>query len=107
MPILWFEQHVKMSADIADEVKMILTLPYSGQLMGILFIVFGIVQILFLPIKKFLSHRFCLTQSKDSDFDKNDKAIDLSSPEIYPLITEKPKDGFSLIRSNHTNNVVT
>lgn len=101
MPILWFEQHVKMGEDIADEVKMILNLPRLGQIMGIVFIFIGVSQIMLLPIKNFISQQCCA--SKVNAFDKNDKidALDvIRSPEISPLITEKPKNGIVVNSEN-------
>jgi CD36 family len=103
MPILWFEQHVKMSEEIASEVKMLLELPSMGQMMGVLFIALGIIQIVFLPIKTFITRQCCTKHRKVSSFDKNVK-IDLlevnSSPEVSPLIAEKPKNGITLIGGN-------
>lgn len=96
MPILWFEQHVEMSEDIANEVKMILTLPHSGQMMGVVFLVIGMVQIMFIPIKNFVTSRFCLKQSKICDSSKKTE-VELSKPESSPLIAEKPLNGISLI----------
>lgn len=98
MPILWFEQHVKMSDEIAGEVKMLLELPGWGQTMGVVFIAIGIVQIIFFPIKNFFTHKCCVKHSKVSSFDKK---IDLlepnQTPEISPLLIEKPKNGVILI----------
>lgn len=96
MPILWFEQHVEMSEDIANEVKMILAMPHSGQMMGLLFVVIGMVQIMFLPIKNFVTSRFCLKQSKVCDVNRKAE-VELSKPEFSPLIAEKPMNGISLI----------
>lgn len=98
MPILWFEQHVKMSEDIANEVKMILKLPRIGQIMGIALIAIGIAQIFVLPIVKFISRVLCPKRSKISDKNNKHESIDVKAPpEIFPLITEKPKNGISLI----------
>lgn len=92
MPILWFEQHVKMSEEIADEVKMILQLPRLGQIMGFVFIVIGALQIAFFPLKNCLTRLFCTKHIKNCDLNKNLKVdpIELKHmPEISPLIQEK------------------
>lgn len=100
MPILWFEQHVEMSEEIASEVRMILELPCMGQMMGIVFIAIGIMQILLIPMKNFITRQCCTKHSKVSNFDKNIRTDLLEvnqSPEISPLIAEKPKNGVVLI----------
>lgn len=106
MPILWFEQHVKMSEEIASEVRMILDLPCMGQMMGIVFIAIGIMQIIFIPMKKCITRQCCVKHTKVSSFDKNTK-IDLLEvnppPEISPLIAEKPKNGIILIGNGDKN----
>lgn len=109
MPILWFEQHVKMSDEIAGEVKMLLQLPSMGQMMGVVFIAIGIVQIIFLPIKNYVTLRCCSKHSKVSNFDKNLNKTDLLEssppPEISPLIAEKPKNGIILIGKSDKNSI--
>jgi hypothetical protein len=94
-----------MGEDIADEVKMILKLPRLGQMMGIFFVFIGISQIMLLPLKKFISYKCCTKKSKVSDFDKNvknDTSDVIGSPEFFPLITEKPKNGIVI---NHDNSI--
>lgn len=97
MPILWFEQHVKMSQEIADEVKMITSLPHQGQMMGIVFILIGIIQITFLPIKNLITRSFCSKNSKICNMDKTVHIELENTPEFSPLIVEKPSNGISLI----------
>lgn len=98
MPILWFEQHVEMSESIADEVKMILKLPRWGQTMGIVTIVIGIAQVAFLPTLKLISRLLCPKRSKVSDKNIRFDSLDVKTlPEISPLMTEKPKNGVSLL----------
>lgn len=105
MPILWFEQHVKMSDDIASEVRMILDLPFQGQMMGVIFIIIGVLQISFIPLKNFISGRCCDSRSKVSDLDKPDEDVE-PSPEISPLLTMKPKNGIVLLgRINDKNSL--
>lgn len=94
MPILWFEQHVEMSEAIASEIKMILELPHMGVLMGVLFIVIGLVHIIFIPMKNLISQCCCTQRRKIVDLDKNIKVNpeDSGLPEISPLlITKKPQ----------------
>lgn len=96
---MWFEQHVKMSDEIAGEVKMILNLPSWGQAIGVLFIIIGVVQITFLPGKNYVSRKCCIKNtSKVGDFDKKIGLLEVTpQPEISPLLaTEKPKNGIIL-----------
>ena len=108
MPILWFEQHVQMNDEIADEVKLILKLPHIGQMMGVLLILIGSIQIMFMPLKNYLSRRCCLKHSKISDLSVG--VIHVGSdppPEISPLISteisekssEKSKNSNSLMEN--------
>lgn len=85
-----------MSENIAKEVKMILAMPHSGQMMGVVFLVIGIVQIMFLPMKNFVTSKFCSRQSKVCDISKKAE-VELSKPEFSPLIADKPLNGISLI----------
>jgi hypothetical protein len=106
MPILWFEQHVKMSDEIAGEVKMLLKLPSWGQTMGVVFIAIGIMQIIFIPIKHFVTRKCCVKHSKVSSFDKKIDVLDVTpSPEISPLLIEKPKNGITLIGQAEKTNL--
>lgn len=98
MPILWFEQHVKMSDDIADEIKMILKMPYMGQVMGIAMIIIGIIEIILFPLYKHITHLLCTNHSKISDKNNERNSLEIrAAPEISPLITDKPKNGITLI----------
>lgn len=91
MPILWFEQHVKMNEDIANEVKLILKLPHIGQMLGTLFVVIGSITIIFIPLKNYLSHQCCSKHSKVCDLRADTNVNADPPPEVSPLITEKPK----------------
>lgn len=103
MPILWFEQHVKMSKDIASEVKMILTFPSIGVAMGFVTILIGVLQVAFIPVKNFVSHRCCSQLKKINHLDKNGNTDTDRPPEISPLITEKSENGISLLGGGDKN----
>ena len=83
---------------------MILDLPTWGVSMGVVFIVIGIVQIIFLPGKNYVSRKCCIKTSKVSSFDRKIALLEVTpQPEISPLLaTEKPKNGIILI-GNPTN----
>lgn len=88
MPILWFEQHVIMSEDIANEVKMILSFPAVGQTMGAIFVVIGLILIIINPLRNIFIRKCCVRHCKVTDLDKmttNENAPQLI-PEISPLI---------------------
>jgi hypothetical protein len=87
-----------MSKDIADEVKMILQLPSMGVFMGFVTIIIGVLQISFIPLKNFITHRCCSPHNKINHLDKNGNIDDVyRPPEISPLIAEKNKSGVMLL----------
>lgn len=88
-----------MSHDIADEVKMILDLPHIGQIIGVVFIVVGVLQISLLSIKQLILHYFCSNNIEAIDSDKSAKGGAVSSQEVSQLIQlqQKPKNGVMLI----------
>lgn len=98
-----------MSQEIADEIKMIVELPHLGQLMGVLFICLGILQIIFLPLKNFISRRFCFKNVQISDLNNKDvkgNSLDVrTSPEVSPLITDKPRNGIILLGNLNQSNL--
>ncbi|KAG5684261.1 hypothetical protein PVAND_013497 [Polypedilum vanderplanki] len=76
MPILWFEQHVKMSKSIANEIKIVLKMPRWGQLVGIAAAVIGFCIVLVIPLK-IVIERLCFSHKrrKIRDFDVNGNAL--------------------------------
>lgn len=91
MPILWFEQHVKMSEDIADEIKTLLRIPIAGQLMGLITAIVGVFVLTFLPLKQFLKNQCCDSRNKIKNLhlqakkENHDEKV-TNLPEISPLI---------------------
>jgi hypothetical protein len=83
MPILWFEQHVKMSKEIADEIKIVLKMPRWGQLAGAFTAVIGFCIVLIIPLKVVIE-RSCFSQKrrKVSDYDVNGNALLESAQEM-------------------------
>lgn len=45
MPVLWFEQHVTASPNVAMIVKAVLNVPITGQIIGLIIFLFGIGMI--------------------------------------------------------------
>ena len=88
-----------MSDEIAQEVKMLLDLPSWGQVTGVVFIIIGVIQIIFLPVKHYATRKCCIKTSKVGNFDRKIDLLEVTlQPEISPLIaTEKPKNGIILI----------
>lgn len=86
IPVLWFEQHVKMSESIADEIKFALDMPYMGQLMGAVICIIGLIALLIMPLMRLCYCAKNRARQKVKDFDVNrnvlmneKKAIDNSS----------------------------
>lgn len=91
-----------MSEEIADEVKMILELPGMGQMMGVLFILIGILQICFIPIKNFITRQCCTNHRKVSDKSVNEE-LNPPPPEVSPLLSKKPRNGIVLFGDVNRN----
>jgi hypothetical protein len=89
MPILWFEQHVKMSQEIGDEVKFILTMPSIGVKSGFLFILIGCLQIVFIPIVRILSGLLFSPKNLKIVEMQEIKTTKREKPEISPLVKKK------------------
>lgn len=68
MPILWFEQHVKMSESIANEIKFVLKMPKIGQAIGAVQCIIGFIILLAVPIIKLSIYK---RKRKVKDFDIN------------------------------------
>lgn len=60
---------------IANEIKLVLMVPFAGQILGLSSVIIGIVIIAFLPLKNFLEKMCC---SKEQN--KLDKAINGDEP---------------------------
>lgn len=87
MPILWFEQHVKMSEDIGNEVKFLLSMPTIGIKSGFLLVLLGSIQILFVPLTRIISRLFSApTKNLEMNEIKLNKKEKL---EISPLMKKK------------------
>lgn len=93
-----------MNEEIADTVKLILKLPHIGQMLGVVSMLIGTLQIIYIPLKNYLSRRCCSKLSKISDLSVDVINVDSDPPpEISPLISEKPKNGSSLIGNNESS----
>ena len=72
IPILWFEQHVKMSESIANEIKLVLKMPKIGQAIGALQCIIGFIILIAIPIKKICTDR---RRRKVKVFDMNGNVL--------------------------------
>jgi hypothetical protein len=106
MPILWFEQHVQMSQEIANEVQMIIKLPSMGVFMGFVTIFIGVLQVSFIPLKNLITRQCCSQHSKINQFDKNDNLVADHPPEISPLIAATGQNGITLIGGGGDKNML-
>lgn len=90
MPILWFEQHVKMSESIADEIKLILNMPKIGQAIGAIQCIIGFIILLAIPITKWSTYR---RKRKVKDFDMNGNVlltVDKLNENLLLSVDKKP-----------------
>lgn len=104
VPVLWFEQHVKMSENIADEIKFALDMPYMGQLMGAVICIIGLIALLIMPLMRFCYCAKNRARRKVKDFDvnrnisMNEKKItdNVSLPETKILLKKEALYGISV-----------
>uniref|UniRef100_A0A182W0M9 Scavenger receptor class B n=1 Tax=Anopheles minimus TaxID=112268 RepID=A0A182W0M9_9DIPT len=57
LPVLWFEQHVLMPAELAGEIGQALIIPSIVRLCGIIMVVFGVVMLLWMPLERMFFRR--------------------------------------------------
>lgn len=101
VPVLWFEQHVKMSESIANEIKFALNMPLMGQIMGIVMFIIGLITLLIIPLLSICQKR---TRRKVKDFDINQnifmtekKVVEANgSPESKNLLGKEALYGISV-----------
>lgn len=80
---------MKMSQEIGDEVKFILSMPSIGVKSGFIFILIGFVQITLVPCAKILS-RLCSRQKNLIEtIDIGDIEMKKEKPEKSPLMKKK------------------
>ncbi|XP_052891788.1 protein peste isoform X1 [Anopheles moucheti] len=60
LPVLWFEQHVLMPAELAGEIGQALTIPSIVRCCGIVMVVFGVVMLLWVPLGRLFHRRRCV-----------------------------------------------
>lgn len=61
MPILWFEQRVTISPELAEEIKTALNVPIIGQICAVVVIIIGLIMLLWCPIDRILRKRVGIT----------------------------------------------
>ncbi|XP_058060508.1 protein peste-like isoform X1 [Anopheles bellator] len=57
LPVLWFEQHVLMPADLVGEIAFALTVPSIVRFCGIVMVVCGVAMLLWMPLERMLCRR--------------------------------------------------
>lgn len=57
-PVLWFEQHVRMSADMATEIRLVLAMPCIGYAACAVMVALGVLLVVLLPCVR-LMRRCC------------------------------------------------
>lgn len=104
VPVLWFEQHVKMSESIADEIKFALNMPYMGQLMGAVIFIIGLIALLIIPLMRlcFCAKNRARRKVKDFETHRNismneRKIVDtVAMPETKVLLKKEALYGISV-----------
>lgn len=92
MPILWFEQRVTISPELAEEIKTALNVPIIGQICAIVVIIIGLIMLLWCSIDKLLRKKVGNT-SNDKTMVKIVTVEELEkqgvAPEGSPLLDKK------------------
>jgi hypothetical protein len=82
MPIIWFEQHVVATKNVANLVKVILAAPIAGKILGIIFAIIGITLSLAACKVKRDHYKIPQTDNLKTDSQTATKNI----PEMSPLM---------------------
>uniref|UniRef100_U5EUH2 Putative plasma membrane glycoprotein cd36 n=1 Tax=Corethrella appendiculata TaxID=1370023 RepID=U5EUH2_9DIPT len=105
LPVLWFEQRVTMTKDVADEISVALSVPIYGQMIGVVILIIGLSLIFLYLFKKIL----CLQQRRIKDVEESvkfqpnviDKKNQIAIKEMNPSNGCKLKfEGLPLIDEN-------
>lgn len=84
MPILWFEQRVKMDDAAANEIKLALNMPTTGRIAGIVLCVVGIIMSIWYPLDNLIRRK---RQIKPNDIQDLNKIV--NKAEVSPLLIIK------------------
>lgn len=86
MPLLWFEQKVTISEEMASDLRVVLSIPTTGSICASVLIAIGILMISWLPLK-----RYCNSKLRR----KSGKATTLGNENL-----EKGPEGSPLMEKN-------
>lgn len=102
MPILWFEQRVTLTKDLASEISMALSIPQTGQICAIIVIIIGLIMLLWFPVHRCVRRKVVQVHSVDNKNNVNVLTID--GLEKQDKQQQQP-EGDPLIEKNNLRNV--
>ncbi len=86
MPILWFEQYVKMDETTAQQFKLVLAIPTIGRIFGISLFAIGVLVLIVCPVFNFYRKK----QLEDFSEEMIKVNGDDSKKEVSPLLNKFP-----------------
>lgn len=98
MPILWFEQRVTLTEELASDISMALSIPQTGQICAIVVIVIGLIMLLWFPVHRCLRRKATQVHSSEK---VNVKVLTIDGLEKQ----DKVPEGSPLIEKNNLRNV--
>ncbi|CAD7080065.1 unnamed protein product [Hermetia illucens] len=89
MPLLWFEQKVTIPEAMANELRMVVAIPTTGQICASVIFIIGLVMLVILPIRRMYRQKYKVdtTEKVKAKLD-NGVAVE-KGPEISPLLEKK------------------
>lgn len=99
MPILWFEQRVTTTPELAEELVMALKVPMIGQICSIIVIIIGLIMLLWFPVTKVIRRHLASSNQVHISEKGVVKIITMEElekqnkiPENSPLLESKKKE---------------
>lgn len=102
MPILWFEQRVTLTEDLASEISMALSIPKTGQICAIVVIIVGLIMLLWFPVHRCIRRKVVQVHSIENK--NNVKLLTVDGLEKQEKQQQQPEDS-PLIEKNNLRNI--
>lgn len=86
-PVLWFEQKVAITDEMAADVRTVLSIPTTGYICAGIMFAIGFIMVLWLPVARYIGHKRKHAIDEKSDNMQPEKAEKVS-PEVSPLLNK-------------------